>query len=246
MSKDTFYFQHDFEPTSDPKMQALIGEYGSSGYGVFWRLIEMLHSNSDHKLPKKQYLFLAIAKQMQASVEQIQAIIDYCITPCELLISDGEFFWSNRVNSNFERRAQLSEIRSIAGKAGANAKQKLAKRSKGKESKVNNIYLSPVEFYKSELEKSLNNQEYKKFVEFLYGKSDKNNEKCENVLSLRKQLKYYEFLKLRSFWSEKLNSKPLRDIVSDMENYKVLRSKYTSFYLTLRKWIDLDQKRQVK
>ena len=41
--KETFYFQHDYEPTSDPKMQALVGEYGAAGYGVSWSIIEMLH-----------------------------------------------------------------------------------------------------------------------------------------------------------------------------------------------------------
>lgn len=135
MNKEAFYFPHDYEPTGDPKIQALIGEYGAQGYGIFWRIIEMLHSDCEHKLPLKQYIILAIAKQMLTDAKQIQAIIDYCITPCELFISDTQYFWSNRVNSNFEKRAQISEVRSIAGKAGAIAKQKLANTSKGKERK---------------------------------------------------------------------------------------------------------------
>jgi len=143
-TKDTYYFPHDYEPTSDPKIQALIGEFGASGYGIFWRVVEMLHSDQNHKLPFKQYVFLAIAKQMLANAEQIKAIIDYCIDPCELLYKDADFFWSNRVLHNIQERAKLSEIRSIAGKAGAFAKQKQAKASKGKEKKgkeiKNNIY----------------------------------------------------------------------------------------------------------
>lgn len=137
MGKEAFYFSHDYDPTGDPKIQALIGEYGAAGYGIFWRIIEMLHSDLNHKLPLKPFIFLAIAKQMLTSVEQTQAIINYCIDPCELFISDGAFFYSNRVNMNFERRAQISEIRSLAGKAGANAKQNSATISKEKESKGN-------------------------------------------------------------------------------------------------------------
>ena len=58
MSKETFYFPHDYDPTGDPKMQALLGEFGGCGYGVFWRIIEMLHSDSSHKLPLKTiYIF---------------------------------------------------------------------------------------------------------------------------------------------------------------------------------------------
>ena len=146
MTKESYYFPHDYEPTGDPKIQALIGEYGATGYGIFWRVVEMLHSNAEHKLPFKKYIFLAIAKQLLTSVQQTEAIIQYCINDCELFVSDGEFFWSKRVNTNFERRAQISEIRSNAGKAGVIAKQMLAiakqnqaNTSKGKESKVKEI-----------------------------------------------------------------------------------------------------------
>jgi hypothetical protein len=156
MNKETFYFPHDYEPTSDPKIQALLGEYGGMGYGVFWRVVEMMHSNAEHKLPLKQYIFLAIAKQMLASAEQTEAIIHFAILPCELFISDGEYFWSNRVNENFKRRMEISEIRSKAGRIGAIAKQKLAsaeqnlakpgkgKEKKGKESRVKkSIFIPP-------------------------------------------------------------------------------------------------------
>jgi hypothetical protein len=138
MSKESFYFPHDYEPTSDPKIQALLGEFGAVGYGVFWRIVEMLHSNSEHKLPLKQYMFLAIAKQMLASAEQIQAIIKYCIDVCELFISDGEYIESNRVNNNFERRAELSEKRAVAGRLGATASA-IAKQNSAKLNKEKNI-----------------------------------------------------------------------------------------------------------
>lgn len=146
--KESYYFPHDFDPTGDPKIQALIGEYGAIGYGVYWRIVEMLHTDCNHKLPLKQYIYLAIAKQMLTSVEQTQAIINYAINTCELFVSDSDYFWSNRVNSNFEKRSEISEKRSIAGKAGAIAKQNLANISKGKErkgnkSKVNNIFIKP-------------------------------------------------------------------------------------------------------
>jgi hypothetical protein len=137
MSKDCFYFPHDYDPTGDPKMQALIGEYGAAGYGIYWRIIEMLHSDSSHKLPLKKYIYTAIAKQMLTSVEQISTIIEYCINVCELFNSDSEFITSNRVNRNIERRTQLSEKRSIAGKASAIAQQVSTKGNKGKERKGN-------------------------------------------------------------------------------------------------------------
>jgi len=142
LSKETFYFPHDYEPTSDPKIQALLGEFGGLGYGVYWRVIEMLHSDESHKLPLKDYIFIALAKQMLTSAEQIKAIITFAITQCELFISDRENVWSKRVNDNFLRRQQISEMRAKSGRLGAekkwsmaSAKQNLAKHGKEKKKK---------------------------------------------------------------------------------------------------------------
>ena len=78
--KDTYYFQHDYNPTADPKMQALIGEFGAEGYGIYWRLVEMMHEAENHKIEHKKYVNIAIAKQMLTSVEQVFLIIENCIT----------------------------------------------------------------------------------------------------------------------------------------------------------------------
>ena len=147
MKKEAYYFQHDYEPTSDPKMIALLSEFGATGYGVFWRIIEMLHSNSDHKLPKKKYMFSAIAQQMLTSVEQILAIINFATDVCELFISDKDFIISERVNRNFDKRNEISDKRSEAGKRSASIRynkkeqvldfvqQNSTKGNKGKERK---------------------------------------------------------------------------------------------------------------
>jgi len=139
MSKESFYFPHDYEPTSDPKIQALLGEFGGLGYGVYWRIVEMLHSDESHKLPLKDYIYLALAKQMLTSVEQISTIINYATTQCELFISDGQSVWSRRVNDNFERRKEISEKRALAGRASALAKQMSAKGNKEKKKKEKKI-----------------------------------------------------------------------------------------------------------
>ena len=101
--KDTYYFSHDYNPTSDPKIQALIGEYGAVGYGIFWRIVEMLHEDELHKLQCKKYIYLALAKQMLTSVEQVESIIKNCIDTYELFKSDNDFFWSERVMRNINK-----------------------------------------------------------------------------------------------------------------------------------------------
>jgi hypothetical protein len=172
MSKEAYYFSHDYDPTGDPKIQALLAEYGGLGYGVFWRITEMLHSDEKHKLPLKQYIFIAIAKQMLTSAEQIEAIIKYCIMVCELFVSDGDFFYSNRVNSNFEKRSELSEKRAVAGRAGAIAKQNLANASKGKERKGKEIKVNIKKEEKSFIPPSLDEVKIY-FIENGYNNSDR-------------------------------------------------------------------------
>jgi len=124
MSKESFYFQHDYDPTGDPKMQALVGEFGAVGYGIYWRIVEMLHTDETHKLPLKPYIYIAIAKQMSTDVKQTETIVMRSIEIFELFISDGETFWSDRVFRNFAKREEISKKRSKAGKEGAEAKKR--------------------------------------------------------------------------------------------------------------------------
>lgn len=148
MAKDTFWFPHDFDPPGDPKMQALLGEYGGVGYGIYWRIVEMLHIDEKHKLPLKPYIYLAIAKQMKANgstplaklsngnilPDDIKKFIKDCIEIFELFEGDKHFFWIQRVNRNIDKRKRISEDRAKAGKHGAIAKQKKAKERRGEES----------------------------------------------------------------------------------------------------------------
>lgn len=122
--KETFYFSHDYEPLSDPKLSALVGEFAAAGYGLYWRIVEMMHQESEHKLPHKKYIYSSLAQQMLTSDEQVEALITYAIEVCELFESDGEFFWSNRVYRNLEKRAEIRAKRSKAGKISAEKRKK--------------------------------------------------------------------------------------------------------------------------
>jgi hypothetical protein len=141
MAKDTFYFSHDYDPLGDPKIQAMTGDYGAIGYGIFWRIVEMLHTDALHKLPFKKYIYSAIAKQMstnvqqssnkilhvELSVEQTEIFIQDCIKEYELFSCDDNFFWSDRALRNIEKKEEISEIRSKAGKTSAEKRKKATK-----------------------------------------------------------------------------------------------------------------------
>jgi hypothetical protein len=123
--KDTYYFQHDYDPLSDPKLSALVGEFGAEGYGIYWRVVEMLHSDQTHKLKCKTYVYSALAKQMGTSVEQVKNVLDYAIEVCELFVTNESFFWSDRVIRNISKRNEIIEKRSKAGKISAESRKKL-------------------------------------------------------------------------------------------------------------------------
>ncbi len=85
----------------------------------------MLHSEETHKISKKDYVYLAIAKQMSTSVEQVKAIVNYAIDTCELFAQNDTHFWSERVMRNIEKREDISKKRSEAGKKSAETRNNL-------------------------------------------------------------------------------------------------------------------------
>ena len=125
MAQETFYFSHDYNPLDDCKLQALIGTHGAVGYGVFWRVVEKLHSSETNALPLKAYIYIAIGKELSTPSDVVQKIIDDCIILFELFISDGESFWSARVNINIKKRSEIVEKKSKAGKESARIRKLL-------------------------------------------------------------------------------------------------------------------------
>jgi len=139
------YFPHDYNPLDDPAMVLLVDEYGAAGYGIFWRIIERLHKEESHRLPLKHLIYASIGKQMKTDVEQVSTVVEFCMSiDIGLFVSDGEFFWSERVNRNIDKRAQISNQRSVAGKASAEAKKIKALKSEEGVSTVVEHVLTPV------------------------------------------------------------------------------------------------------
>ena len=47
MSKDTFYFSHDYNARQNKKLRRVIQKHGMQGYGLFWSIIEDLYQNEN-------------------------------------------------------------------------------------------------------------------------------------------------------------------------------------------------------
>ena len=173
--KRSYYFPHDFAPTDDLKIVAMLGEFGASGYGLYWRFIEKLHSEESHTLPHKKYLFSAIAQQMSTSVEEVQKFVDYCISICELFESDGESFWSNRVFVNIEKMESISESRSEAGKKSAEIRAELKKATSVEQMLTSVEQNSTKEKKIKEIKKEEEKEEKEKILFVLYSTTDTNS-----------------------------------------------------------------------
>lgn len=47
MSKETFYFTHDYNARTDEKIIKLLSRHGMTGYGIFWAIVENLYNNAN-------------------------------------------------------------------------------------------------------------------------------------------------------------------------------------------------------
>ena len=143
--KESFYFQHDYNARNDPKLQEVLIEYGVSGIGIFWCIVEQLYEQNG-VLPLKTCKSIAFALHVDKD------IVESIITNFDLFENDGENFWSNSVNSRLFKRKDVTMKRKMAAskrwksntdmqvqsKCNASAKQNDAKERKEKEIKENN------------------------------------------------------------------------------------------------------------
>ena len=170
--KEAYYFSHDYDPTSDLKIGALLSDYGATGYGLFWRLVEILHSEVNHKIPHKKYVYISLSKQMGCDVDFIEKFVNSCINTYELFNTDGEYFWSNRVLLNIDKRNSIKEKRKFAGKKSAEIKKQATTNAEQTATSVEHM-LTHVEQTETSVEQ--NSTKERK------GKESKRKEKKEDI-----------------------------------------------------------------
>ena len=135
MSKDTFYFSHDYNSRNDEKIKFLLRKHGFNGYGLFWAIIEDLYNNAN----ALQTDYEGIAYDFRVDVSLIESIIkDF-----DLFVFEADTFGSLSVQKRIDERDSKSvKARESAHKrwTNANAMQSQCegnaiKESKGKEIK---------------------------------------------------------------------------------------------------------------
>jgi hypothetical protein len=149
MSKDTFYFSHDYNSRNDEKIKFLIRKHGLLGYGLFWSIIEDLYNNANAL--RTDYEGIAYDYRIDVS------IVTSVINDFDLFVFDAEYFGSLSVQKRIDERDSKSvKARESAHKrwTNANAMQSQCegnaiKERKGKEineKKVNKVNIIDEQF----------------------------------------------------------------------------------------------------
>lgn len=121
MTKEAFYFPHDSNARSDPKIMQMLSVYKSEGYGWYWMLIEMMREQENYKLPiKGKYTINAYAKELDADAKLLQDFINDCISEftCNgegLFCHDDNYLWSE----SLLRRMKIKEEKQEAARRAA-------------------------------------------------------------------------------------------------------------------------------
>jgi len=110
MSKDTYYFTHDYNSRNDIKIRKLLSKHGMVGYGIFWVIVEELYNNANvHPLD-----YDCLAYDLRTDVAIIKSIVE----DFDLFVINNNEFGSRSI----ERR--LSERNNKSVKARQNALKK--------------------------------------------------------------------------------------------------------------------------
>ena len=101
MSRETFYFTHDYNSRSDPKLSRLKMKMGMDGIGIYWCIIEMLYEQNGY-IPLID--IETIAFELHTECERIKSVLQNF----ELFKYEGEYFYSESVLRRLENRNKKS------------------------------------------------------------------------------------------------------------------------------------------
>lgn len=159
LSKDTYYFSHDFNARNDPKTSALIDDHGMEGYGFYWCLIEMIAEQNGHKLKKFPKLIQAIAKQCLSDASKTRSLLEAMLNDYNLLVEDEEFIWSESLIRRMEEKEKKKQAKVEAGRKGG---FKSGETRNSKNDKKNNLKQNEAEAKQNEAPLEANEPKEKK------------------------------------------------------------------------------------
>jgi hypothetical protein len=110
MEKETYYFSHDYNTRTDPKIKRLLAKHGMQGYGIFWAIVEDLYNNAN----AVQTDYETIAYDLRVTPPLVESIIN----DFDLFVLEDGFFGSLSVQKRLDIRNEISQ----KARASANAR----------------------------------------------------------------------------------------------------------------------------
>ncbi len=102
MSKDTFYFPHDYNARSDPKLRNVLMKHKANGIGIYWCIIEMLYEQNGYiKLSDIE----VIAFELHEECDRIKSVLQ----DFDLFRFKDDKFYSDSVLRRLKARKNKSE-----------------------------------------------------------------------------------------------------------------------------------------
>lgn len=113
------YFQHSVGASSDPRILALMSEFGVVGYAYFFILLEVILQTGSYQLDiADEAIFNGIASKLQLTPDELRHFVDRC---CELDLFTKSEYDNKHVLTNMmlsEHYMLLTKRRGAAVKKG--------------------------------------------------------------------------------------------------------------------------------
>lgn len=105
------WFTHDYNASSDAKVRSLIRRHGATGYGLYWHLVEIMHTE---KSVHRSVAIDALVIGMNEDEETVTAVLN-TLEMLELVeAANNDVLTIQRVTRNLSEREQISDRRQKA------------------------------------------------------------------------------------------------------------------------------------
>ena len=116
--KDRYWFEHDSNAHTDPKITHLRMKYGLAAYGAYWVIVEKLRDSGDYTIDLS--LLDAICFDLRIELEWVDLMFEIGLLEC-----DDKRFWSRTLLDRMSKWDEAKAKRAAAGRKGGNAKAML-------------------------------------------------------------------------------------------------------------------------
>jgi hypothetical protein len=218
IKKGLDYFPHDCE--FDDELSYIISKHKSQGYHVFFSLLEKIYFNEGYFMNASEKNIFLLSSRINVDINTINVIINDCL--CEHLFNKCQHKQNKILTSKgiqhryFEAIKRRKEVEIINAYILVDYVNILG----------DNVNINSIDVDISTQSKVKKSKEY--IYTSFFDSEIENNKQEKHVLSIRDQITYSQYCKLKN------KEVDIKNLLLSLENYK--NNSYKSVYLTLNSW----------